>query len=244
MIELLADAREGVQASQIARALELHRSSIYRYLTVLLENGYIAKTEEGRYRLGPRVFELASTALGRIELRNVAHPVLIRLCEETDATAHLCRLDGAEVIYLDKVESPRTLPLYSRVGGRAPAYCTGVGKTLLAYLQDEQLERILDETVFERHTTNTLTDREAVRRELAQIRRQGYGFDREEHEEGISCVAVPLFNFAEEVIGSISVTDLKRKIDGRESLYLERLLAAAQEISGVMGHQSKGERFE
>ena len=198
------------------------------------------KVGSGRYVLGTRILELANLTLARIDLRNLAHSTLISLCEETEATVHLCRLDGAEVVYLDKIETSRTLPLYSRIGARAPAYCTGVGKTLLAYLHPDQLNRAIEETEFRKYTDETLTTADALRESLKLIRKQGFSVDRGEHEEGIFCVSVPLFDLSGDAVASISVTDLRRKVEGNEGFYLNKALEAATEISDKMGFRSKG----
>jgi DNA-binding IclR family transcriptional regulator len=241
ILELLAKAPEGLPAPEIAEAMGLHRSSIYRYLKVLVDQGYIMKGDDGRFVLGARILELASLALERNDLRNVAHPELIELCSQTGGTVHLCRLDEAEVIYLDKVETARTLPLYSRIGGRAPAYCTGVGKVLLAYLHPEQLDRAIEGTEFRKHTEATVTDPDQLRENLKVIAEQGYALDCGEHEEGVHCVAVPLFDLTGEAVASISVTDLRRKVEGNEEFYLHHALSAASRISRKLGYQRKGE---
>ena len=240
ILELLGKSRDGMPATEIASHMGLHRSSVYRYLSVLASSGYIAKTKEGAYVLGSRVLELAGLALDRLDLRNLAHPILIRLCDAAEATVHLCQLDGAEVVYLDKVETARTLPLYSRIGARAPAYCTGVGKALLAFLHPDQLERVIEETEFQKFTETTAADEVELRQKLAVIRQQGFAVDEGEHEEGIFCVAVPLRDLSGEVVAAISVTDLRRKMEGQESFYRDRALEAATEISDKMGFRSKG----
>jgi len=240
VLELLGVSREGLPATEIAIEMGLHRSSIYRYLSVLVDSGYIIKTAEGRYVLGPRILELASLALDRIDLRNLAHSTLVSLCDETEATVHLCRLDGVEVIYLDKIETSKTLPLYSRIGARAPAYCTGVGKALLAYLQPDQLNRVIAETELRKHTEQTITDLDRLRASLAQIYEQGFAVDRGEHEEGIYCIAVPVFDFSGDAVAAISVTDLRRMLEGNEEYYRDKALKAAAEISDMMGFRAKG----
>jgi IclR family transcriptional regulator, KDG regulon repressor len=236
LLEMLAQEPTGYSAVEIADRMGLHRTSIYRYLNVLSDAGYITKAPSGRYVLGPKLLELANLSLQRSDLRTVAHPPLVELCSRTGGTVHLCRLDEAEVVYLDKVETSRSLPLYSRIGGRAPAYCTGVGKVLLAYLHPEQLERALRKTSFVAYTEATIIDASALRRRLRQIAEQGYALDCGEHEEGIHCVAVPIFDLASEVVASISVTDLRRKIEGRETHYLQHAQQAALVISRSLGY--------
>ncbi len=236
-MEKIARARQGLSVQELEKEIELHRSSIYRYLSVLKESGYV-KRENGRYQLGFKVLELAFLLLDRLDIRKIAHPYLIELSEITQATVHLCQLDGAEVVYLDKVETSRSLPLYSRIGGRAPAYCTGVGKALLAFLPPKRLERVLGQITFKHYTDRTITDKERLLRELAETKRRGYALDKEEHEEGIQCVAAPIFGFTGEPIASISVTDIARKIVGKEKELAAEVVRIAKGISHAMGGET------
>jgi len=237
LLELIAKSRRGLSVAEIEVAVPLHRSSIYRYLNTLVSCGYLERAKEGRYRLGPKVLELAGLALDHLDIREVAHPLLIELSEAADATVHLCRLDGTEVVYLDKVETHRSLPLYSRIGGRAPAYCTGVGKALLAFLPPERLKSILEQIQFKKITTNTIVDRNKLLAELAATRQRGYAVDRGEHEEGIYCVAAPVFDLYGEPIASVSVTDIARKIKGKEDWYAQKVMTVAKSISRALGQE-------
>jgi len=244
LLEALAECPDGMEANTVAETMGLHRSSVYRYLNPLIEKGFVEKRTDGSYELGSRVLELATLRLERIDLRGIAHTALISLCEETAATVHMCQLDGPEVVYLDKVETPRTLPLYSRIGGRAPAFCTGVGKALLAFVHPERLERILAQTEFLRYTQNTLPDEQALRDQLSEINQRGYAVDCGEHEENVYCVAAPVFNYAGDTVVSISVTDLQRKFVEHEERYREPLLRTCSAISRKLGFRSKGAQDE
>jgi DNA-binding IclR family transcriptional regulator len=237
LLELIAKSREGLNITQLEKATSMHRSTIYRYLNAFAAYGYLERFQGGRYRLGPKILELASLILDRLDIRDVARPLLIELSERTDATVHLCRLDGTEVVYLDKIETSRSLPLYSRIGARAPAYCTGVGKAILAFLPPERLERVLERINFRRYTPNTITNRADLLAELEATRKRGYAVDRGEHEEGIYCVAAPIFDLYGEPIASISVTDLARKISKREKWYAQMVLKTAQSISNALGQE-------
>jgi len=239
ILEHLANSRDGLSVAQLASLIGLHRSSVYRYLSALMEQGYVVRSEEGCYALGPRVLELATIVLERIDVRQVARAALIRLCEETEATVHLSQLNGSEVVYLDKVESSRTLPLHSRIGGRAPSYCTGVGKALLAHLHPERLERILGRLELTALTDNTIVAPEELRRELSKVRNAGYAVDRGEHEEGIHCVAAPVFDYKGDVVVAVSATDIKRKIQGNEDWYARMVQRTAEDVSQRLGYRGR-----
>jgi len=239
LLEYLADARNGCGAKDVAEFLGVHRSSVYRYLSLLVERGYVERTDESSYRIGPKILELANLVLDRMDLREIARPFLIELCQQTDTTVHLCRLDGADVVYLDKVETDRSLPLVSRVGGRAPAYCTGVGKALLSHISPERRHFILRDVKMEAFTPTTHVTMASLEQDLGGIRECGYAEDRCEHEEGISCVAVPIFDFYGEVVASISATDLSRRLDEKKEVLVLTLQEAAGAISARLGADCK-----
>ncbi len=144
--------------------------------------------------------------IARMQFTDVAREPLRNLAHTTQETVHLAVLDHQEVIYLRKYESVPPTTLYSRVGRRAPAYCTGVGKVLLAHLPESDLSALLQTVKLERRTQNTITDQAALEVELAKIRQQGYAIDNMEHEDGVYCIACPIRGHTGEVIAATSVT--------------------------------------
>jgi len=236
ILELIAESHHGVTIEQLAEGRGMHRSSVYRYISPLLERFYIVKSPEGRYQLGAKCLELTSLLLGRLDVRNVAHPLLIQLSEKTNATIHLALLEGTDVVYLDKVETQRSLPLVSRIGGRQPAYCTGVGKALLAYTPQARLDEILPRITFEPFTATTIQDMERLAAELAVIRSRGYAMDMEEHEPGISCVAFPILDLYSEPIAAVSATVSARELNGKLDFYIKSVESVAAEVSKAFGY--------
>jgi len=237
ILDLIANSRQGLTVRDLSETLDLHRSSVYRYLAPLADTRYVETRSDGRYHLGLRVLEIASLALERLDVRNIAHPLLIQLSEANDATVHLAQLNGTEAVYLDKVETHQSLPLVSRIGGRQPAYCTGVGKALLAFLPQERLEKVLDNLSFERFTPRTITDRRALLEELRVIRDRGCALDLEEHEAGICCAAAPIFDIYGEPIASISLTVLARAMEQSMDTYIRHIMDAAGAVSRALGNQ-------
>ena len=159
------------------------------------------------------------------------------LASATEETVHLAVLDHHEVIYLRKYESAPPVALYSRIGRRAPAYCTGVGKVLLAYLQDSELTAFLQTIRLERFTKNTITDKAFLQAELAKIRQQDYAIDNMEHEDGIYCIACPIREHTGEVIAATSVTipSIRLELDAL-MWYLPLVQKAVRAISQELGY--------
>jgi len=238
LLEELAQSAEGMTAVGLANCIGIHKTSVYRYLNTLLQAGYIQTNGDGRYHLGNKILELSSQLLRRMPLRETAHPFLIKLSVETQKTVHLCVLDGHDVIYIDKIESQRTLPILSRIGSRAPAYCTGVGKALLSSLPTDQVVDLLRQSSLTKRTSMTITDPIELLAELKITKERGYAIDNGENEEGIKCFAIPVREYGGDVVGAISATGLKREFDGPEET--EKMIApvmeTAAEISRALGY--------
>ncbi len=240
LLEELAQSANGKTALELANLLGIHKTSVYRYLNTLLEMGYIRTDGNGTYHLGNKILELGSHMLRRMPLRETAHPFLVKLSAETQKTVHLCVLDGTEVVYLDKVESQRSLPIISRIGSRAPAYCTGVGKALLSSLPTDQVLELLKKTPLIRRTENTITDPMKLIEELKLTKERGYAIDDGEHEEGIKCFAAPIKGFGGEAIGAISATGLKREFNSSE--VANEITFMVKKIAGDISYQLGGNK--
>jgi len=238
LLEELAQSADGMTAIGLAESIGIHKTSVYRYLKTLLQAGYIQTNGDGRYHLGNKILELGSQLLRRMPLRETAHPFLVKLSIETQKTVHLCVLDGHDVIYIDKVEIQRSLPLLSRIGSRAPAYCTGVGKTLLSGLPTDQVASLLREVTLEKWTPNTITDPTKLLEEIKLTAERGYAIDNREHEEGIKCFAATIKGYGGDIVGAVSLTGLKREFDNPEELkkMITAITKTATKISRALGY--------
>jgi DNA-binding IclR family transcriptional regulator len=184
----------------------------------------------GRYALGLKLFELGQAVLANMDIRTVAMPFLLELSRKYEETVHLAILSGNEVIYIDKVDSPRSIRIVSKVGGRNPAYCTGVGKVLLAGLTNEELNRLLATIEFRPITPNTITNSFALMEEITKIRQDGYATDNGEIDEGLSCVAAPIRNHLGVVTAAISLSGpMARVFTGNTSRLVADVIYCARQ---------------
>ena len=236
LLECLAESPQGLSVRELGDMLHMHRTSVYRYLKALLATQYAKRNADGRYHVGPRMFEITGIALAGLDLRNVAHPYLLELSESTEATVHMCQLNGLEMVYIDKVETSRSLPLFSRIGARAPVYATGVGKALLAFSPPERREMIISSLEMRPYTPKTIVDKVRFAEELDAIGKRGYALDQGEHEEGIACLAAPIVDLYGEVIAALSITDIERVIVAKEAEYAAKVRDVAQRVSHEMGY--------
>ncbi|HET7411437.1 MAG TPA: IclR family transcriptional regulator [Pararhizobium sp.] len=206
VLEIVAASEEPMRFTDILNRSDQPRGTLHRQLSNLVEEGLLAVNRNHSYALGIRLLKFASKAWAGNEFRTIAEPHLRRLHEQTGETVHLGVLRGLDVIYLDKVESRQAVRMYSQIGNASPVYCTGVGKAALSALPDEEVDRLLRRIVFRRYTEQTLMSAEALSAEIAEIRRSGTAFDREEHEAGIRCVAAPIHSADRSFVAGVSVT--------------------------------------
>src|SRR5882724_2291520 len=206
ILDMLAAVREDLSLFELSERLDLHKSTIHRLLMVLERHRLVERRpESGKYGLGLKLFELGTRAFARLGLGERAHPHLERLAAEAGETAHLCVLEDGEVLYLEKVEPSRTIRVPSTVGRRNPAHCTAVGKALLAFLPEADLDRLIQGRGLPAHTPNTITTPALLRRELRAIRQRGYAVDDEEIEEGLRCIGAPVRDHSGRVVASMSI---------------------------------------
>lgn len=202
------------------------KATLYRFLQTLTNQGMLTFDEDrGTYAMGVRLVRLAHAAWAQSSLAPIARPWIDTLSAEVGETIHLAQLDQAQVLYVDKRNAARPVEMFSQAGKVGPAYCTGVGKAMLAFLPAHPLESALERQSFHRFTQNTLASRESLLAELEVIRTRGYAFDAEEHEPGIICIAVPILTRAGKVIGALSVTSTTARTT------LEALAALAPKVS-------------
>lgn len=196
-----------VRFTELLLGSEFPKATLFRLLQTLTHQALLSHDPDtGTYSLGVRLVRLAHAAWNQSSLAPIARPFIDALSQDMGETVHLAQLDTAHVLYVDKRNAQVPLEMYAQAGKVGPAYCTGVGKAMLAFLPDAQLERLLPQMSFHRFTRNTLTDPEALKIELAAIRVRGHAMDREEHEPGIICVAVPILSTRNRVLGALSVT--------------------------------------
>lgn len=219
----------------IAETLGVHKSTALRLLQVLERRGYVQRHGDvPRFTLGLRILELASRVLEDQDLREVARPGLLRLAEVTGETIHLGTLSGGGITYLDKAESQHAVRMYSRVGGRAPAYCTGLGKVLLAYLPVDRWP----EMEFEGFTERTVKNVAELEREVELIRARGWATDEREHQDTIRCIAAPIFDHGGVAVAAISVSAPTSRCTAEAlARYVPALTDVAAEISRGLGRR-------
>lgn len=237
ILDLLQDNPKGLGVTELANRLDVAKSTVHRLLMSLQKKKYVVKTGD-KYLLGLKCLEIGEAMSSRLDVRATASPILEALSKKTKETVHLVTMDEGEVVYIDKKESEAVIRMFSQIGKRAPVHCTGVGKAMLAFYPEKQIEDILDKHPMEKFTANTITTKEEMILHLAEIRKEGWALDDEEHEEGIKCAAAPVFNRMGEVEAAISIAVPMMRVKNKEfEMYISEIKTASQEISKAMGSQ-------
>ncbi|GAB3845111.1 IclR family transcriptional regulator [Dactylosporangium cerinum] len=216
--------RELTLAALVARC-GLPRSSTHRTADTMLRLGWLDKPAD-RYRIGNRIFELSGLAPVRHELRETALPFLQDLYHATRTTVQLGVLSGTQILLVEKITGHRPLPMLSQVGALLPAYCSALGRAILAYSDEHTVQAVIDAGL-DRRTPRTITTASALRRELVAIPDRGLAVEREEGNIGISCVAAPIFGPLGEVVAAVSVTGPTALVRADRAGPAVRLAAAA-----------------
>ena len=207
ILDTLSAEGPDLSLAEISDKLGLHKSTAHRLMMVLDRHKLIERNSvNGRYRLGLKLFELGTRAVSQLDLRERARPFLEKLVLEASETVHLCILDDSEVVYLDKVEPARSVRMATSVGRRNPAHCTAVGKAIMAYQSEAQVEEIVRKQGLRAMTANTITSFAELKKELNAVRERGYAVDNEEIEEGVRCVGCVVRNFSGEPLAAISIS--------------------------------------
>jgi DNA-binding IclR family transcriptional regulator len=236
ILEAIQSSPSGLTLKPICDITGVHKSTAHRFLKHLQRDGYILRTEEGTYMIGPRLSQMGARSSHRATLQAVARPILWELWKSTGETVNLAILDQGSVLYVDVLESPHEFRLASRVGSRRSMHATGLGKALGAFLPDEQRERALSTVIFQPLTAKTITNMVQLRDELERVKRRGYAIDDEETTLGARCVSAPIFDADRFAVAAVSVSGPVTRISREQVPGLAAaVVAAARAVSVAMG---------
>jgi DNA-binding IclR family transcriptional regulator len=239
MLEHIAANDNEMNLSAVSRGCGLCKSTTHSLISTLEQLGYVQQNQNtGKYSLGLKLFELGQVVHSSMDLRTIAMPYLLELSRRYEETVHLAILSQGEVVYIDKVDSSRSIRIASQVGGRNPAYCTGVGKVLLSGLSEDEVTKVIKGTNFRRLTEKTIVDGQTLRYCIEKARHDGYATDNEEIEVGLSCIAAPVKNHDGAVIAAISISGpTSRIVNGNYAQLTADVIETARLISAQLGYK-------
>lgn len=238
VLEEFKGNQEELGVTDLSKKLKLHKNNIFRILATLEARGYIEQNKSTEnYRLGIKCLQLGQSYIKQMGLVRQAKPILERVSKETGETSYISFMRGSGVVYLDSIESSKTVRVISRVGLTLPPYCTASGKVHLAYLTEEERERVLPEEL-RPFTKHTITERERLVQDLEQIKERGWAIDNEEYEDEVRCVAAPVFDYTGKLVGALSISGPSFRL-GEEEVPLVIVPAVkwgAEEVSQKLGY--------
>lgn len=238
LLEALSKEPGAFGVSDLARQVDMDKSSVSRMLRTLEQAGFVAQESASqRYSLGLALVALGQKALRRLDLRDAARPALDGLAARTGECAHLAILTAGRAFYLDQATPERGVSVDAPVGTLAPLYCTALGKVLLAFQPPESATALVAKLDFEPFTRRTITDATTLATHLAQVRRQGVAYDDEEFSIGVRCIAAPVFRHDGTIAGAVGISGPSpRMTDDRLREWSGVVAAEAAAVSRRLGH--------
>jgi IclR family KDG regulon transcriptional repressor len=241
ILDLVAQSSQGISVSDLSDALKLPKGTVHRLLLSLAYFGYIKQDmKTKKYLLGLKLLELGNLIANQLDFRKLAEPLLKDLVESSRETVHMVIIDNNEIVYIDKIETEQStggLKMSSMVGSRNHAHSCAVGKVLLSYFSEEEINNLIKEKGLPRRTAQTITTRLRLKEQLAIIKKQGYAIDDEENEAGIRCVAAPIFNDKGKAVSAISLSGPAFRVTKKliQDTLKKEVMETALEISKRFG---------
>lgn len=227
----------GSTLSDLAAQVGTSKSTILRLLLPLLEMNLVQQRRDGSYAIGVGAVSLGSAYLNNLDLRAVAQPVLAELAALSRETVHLMVYSDAQVVYVDKISGSSPIQMASRVGDRADVHSTASGKAILAHLPAAEFDRVVAAGL-PRHTPRTLVTADQLAEDLVKVRARGYSLDDIENEDGIRCIASPVFDHTDAIVAAVSVSGPAERIGDRRGELADLISSAANQISEQLGARS------
>jgi IclR family transcriptional regulator, KDG regulon repressor len=246
ILEQVARHRAGISLAELSRSVGLHNSTTFHLVQTMVALGYIRQVRENkRYRIGRPLFALAASALDEIEMVSLATPILEALSQATGECSHFAVRVGDAAVVLARTSGPGAFQLADRVGVSRPLHCTALGKVLLAALSPEQFEHLVARVALTTHTPKSITNPEALRRELEDVRQSGYALDDGEFDPEVRCIALPVREFTGRVVGALGISGPIWRLSVQTlRARLGPLQAAADRLSAEFGAGGVPERSD
>jgi DNA-binding IclR family transcriptional regulator len=241
ILEEVARNRDGIGLADLSKRVGLHNSTTFHLVKTMVSLGYIRQLKDSkRYRIGRPLFALAASALDEMEMVSMATPVLDDLSRDTGESSHFGTRMSDAVVVVARTPGPGAFQLTDRVGVVRPAYCTALGKIILAALRPDQLDRYLDRVELKPLATRTITDPRRLRREIEEVRQAGIAFDDAEFNDEVRCAAMAVRDFSGQVVGAIGISGPVWRLSLQALQSRAKILqAAANRLSAAFGAPAK-----
>jgi DNA-binding IclR family transcriptional regulator len=240
LIDVLASREEAISLKEISEKAGLHPSTAHRILNDLATGRFVDRPHPGSYRLGMRLLELGNMVKGRLNVRDAALLPMRELHKLIQQPVNLSMRQGDEIVYVERAYSERSgMQVVRAIGGRAPLHLTSVGKLFLSADDPQRIRAYAARTGLQGHTKNSITNIDALERELSRVRQYGQASDNEELELGVRCMAAGIYDDQNKLVAGLSISAPSGRL---EDAWLPKLQETAREISTALGHKSNGAR--
>ncbi|PAE88437.1 IclR family transcriptional regulator [Shouchella clausii] len=236
IFELLSSHVNGLSIKEISETLELPQSSTSALVHTLYRENYLSVNQAKKFALGPKLISIGNAARESLDLASLSTESLQRLALAVEETVFMALLANQELVYVAKIDSNRSIRTSAYLGGRKPLYCTGLGKAFLTFMPEEQRIDYLEHLSLKPITANTITDKGALLARLQEFAKLGYAIDDEENEEGLYCVAAPIFDASRAMQAAISVAGPKERMLRQKSQIVNNVIDTANGISQKLGY--------
>jgi DNA-binding IclR family transcriptional regulator len=242
LLEALAGASQGISLSNLCAMVDLNSSTSHRLLTTLALRGFVRQeATTKRYYLGIQSISIGQAAQSQFDIRSIGDDVLRKLAFEARELANMVLLNRSEAVYIDQIQAEnRTIQMFTQLGVGVPLYCSAVGKAMLAFMPDDEVEKRIGSDPLQSYTANTIINRLKFREELLLTRQRGYAVDNEEREMGVRCIAAPIFENPHKILAAVSVSGpAGRFTQERENELSKLVMKASAEISARLGFRGE-----
>lgn len=242
IFELLSVHKNGLSLKEISELLGFPQSSTSGLVKTLVDENYIMVNQSQHYVLGPRLIPVGNAAMESLDISALGTAALQDLMKAVEETVFMATLVDNQLVYISKIDSNRSIRTSAYLGGKKPLYCTGLGKVYLAFMGEEKRAQYVRKTILKPITDKTITDKEELLKKLDLYQEQGYSIDDEENEDGLYCLAAPVFGPTGAMEAAISVAGPKQRMVKQEEQVVRDLKQTAQIISTKLGYQELGGR--
>lgn len=234
ILEVISE-QETIGLTKLSIKAGLNKATTFRIVKALKDNGYVKQLSNKKYALTFKMFRLGNRVVQRFDFMNAAKSIITKLASEIDQVIHLVIQDGAQILYVDKYTPLKNGEVMSetKIGKRAPMYCTASGKAILAYLPEEKIKEIWNDTDIVKYTARTITNYDTLLQDLKRIRKNGYSTEYEEFKLEVYCIGMPLHTLNGDIVGAISISIPLDDPKGK-TYYVDKLKQCREEISTII----------
>jgi DNA-binding IclR family transcriptional regulator len=236
IFELLAQYPDGLTVKEMSDKLGWPQSSTFNLIQTLYNQSYLSQSASKKYKLGANLIQLGSKALDSFDFVTESQPYLQELMNTVEETVFMAVLSEDKVVYVNKFEFERSIRTSAYIGMQRPVYCTGLGKAFLTFLPFREREEILSKIELKAITPKTITNRQALEMQLSEFFELGYTFEEEENEEGLLCIAAPVYDVSKRIKAAVSVAGPKERMLMHKDRIVSNLLVTTERISARMGY--------